>query len=88
MIVQKILKVMEKMRNYKDKIVWFGLILLTVALILTLCVSAWIITYAIFYFVSLCFKFEFNWIMVTAAWLIIILLNLVFIAITNLKTRR
>ena len=44
-------------------------------IILLLCAISWLITCGIIYLISLCFGFEFSWLIATGIWLVMVLIK-------------
>lgn len=72
----------------KDKIIEGGIVAVLVIVLLVLAYGvSWIITCGIIKLITLCFGWEFKWIIATGIWLVICLLKSIFQKNVNVKTK-
>lgn len=72
----------------KDKIIEGGIVAVLVIVLLVLAYGVnWIITCGIIKLITLCFGWEFKWIIATGIWLVICLLKSIFQKNVNVKTK-
>lgn len=76
------------MSKMKDKIIEGGIVAVLVIVLLVLAYGVnWIITCGIIKLITLCFGWEFKWIIATGIWLVICLLKSIFQKNVNVKTK-
>ncbi len=76
------------MSKMKDKIIEGGIVAVLVIVLLVLAYGvSWIITCGIIKLITLCFGWEFKWIIATGIWLVICLLKSIFQKNVNVKTK-